>query len=88
MSQRLLYKTKVVNIYIFITETIEGLNKVKKIKWRTSQAIRGPGVTTMTWGAGECLEGSSHSHGTGAQLSFPDRNYSALVFQYTNIGTF
>lgn len=30
MSQRLLYKTKVVNIYIFITETIEGLNKVKK----------------------------------------------------------
>lgn len=74
MSQRLLYKTKVVNIYIFITETIEGLNKVKKIKWRTSQALRDPGVTTMTREAGEGLQGSSHSHGSGGQESFSDWN--------------
>ncbi len=42
MSQRLLYKTKVVNIYIFITETIEGLNKVKKNQMKNFSSDKGP----------------------------------------------
>ena len=37
-------------------------------------AIRDTGVTIMTWGVGEGLEGSSHSHGSGAQVSFSDRS--------------
>ena len=48
-------------------------------------AIRGTGVTIMTWGVGEGLEGSSHSHGSGAQVSFSDRSCFPPWFFIRNV---
>lgn len=46
----------------------------KKIKSRTSQAIKCTGITITPRGVGEDPQGSSHSRGSGAQESYSDRN--------------